>query len=650
MYKKDTLTAMGYSDEFAEFLSKYSSEILKQNGISEEQTNLPQFYDAMTGKKSRFADSSVDSNANVASRSSAAVMQEVDKPRQKLFAVYCIWNLLRKWHPDDLEYADTVVDAILTGLLYPHDLALFIYCHYCYAYSAEEIMKKGLPFIPKLYSKPAKHARSFIAHVNQFIQYASNHQSGAIALPGLWVAYAYYAKKDGLTKEERQQDYQEFIYTSNQPVRYSVQSPFINTSMLDKDYMLGQYGPEYDKDGKVIGHNFVYPDGSLPDFDWVDQIQREFYEFFNDTIDTLGHPITFPVQTAAMIKDEQSGLPKDRDFLDWFVKENVRHCSSNILLNYDPNNFASCCRMLNYTDPLKYTNSLGAGGDSIGSWGACTLNLAGIAGQGKKDNPNYGYEDFLKDVEKYAEIARELVRVRRHFVMQAVNRGELPLFTHGFIKPASLYLTVGIVGAYEGLKILGCFDEHPAEDSLTYYTDMLDMLNEGNKKASDEATNTIYNLEQVPAENAAVKLAALDRLMDRHSYQLLSNQWLPLSYDCDIFTRLETSGALDSAMSGGAIVHITSGAELNEDSMRTLIDYAAKTENVYFAVNYMFSCCPHCGTISHSANVLCCPNCGSEDLEKFTRVVGFVTPLATWSSARLAEKRTQLNLSMSNVN
>ena len=173
---------------------------------------------------------------------------------------------------------------------------------------------------------------------------------------------------------------------------------------------------------------------------------------------------------------------------------------------------------------------------------------------------------------------------------------------------------------------------------------MLDVLNDGNRKASDEATNTVYNLEQVPAENAAVKLAALDRLMGRHNYQLLSNQWLPLSYDCDIFTRLDTSGALDSAMSGGAIVHITSGAELNEASMKALIDYAAKTENVYFAVNYLYSCCPHCGTISHSSDAICCSTCGSEDLEKFTRVVGFVTPLSTWSSARLAEKRKQLNV------
>ena len=606
----------------------YSDELLRLNGVSDEQVNIESFYQCLTS--GNFADNSVDSNANVASRSSAAIMQEIDKPRQKKFALQQIHKVLSEWH--DADYADEVIDDILTGLLYPHDLALFMYCHYCYAYSAEEIMKKGLPFIPKLYSRPAQHARSFIAHVNQFVQYAANHQSGAAAIPGLWVAYAYYAKKDNLTLKERQQDYQEFIFTMNQPVRYSAQSPFINTSMLDHDYMLGQYG------------NFTYPDGSKPDFEFVDQIQREFYEFFNDTIDVLGHPVTFPVQTAAMIKDEKTGLPKDREFLNWFVKENVRHCSSNILLNYDPNNFASCCRMLNYTDPLKYTNSLGAGGDSIGSWGACTLNLAGIAGEGLKKSKDYSYENFLDDVKHYADVARELIRVRRHFVMKAIERGELPLFTHGFIKPASLYLTVGIVGAYEALELLGCFKDSRAEESLGYYVDVLDVLNEGNKAASDESTNTIYNLEQVPAENAAVKLAAIDRLLGRHNYKLLSNQWLPLSYDCDIFTRLETSGALDSAMSGGAIVHITSGNELNEKSMAALIDYAAKTENVYFAVNYMYSCCKNCGTISHSSDVKHCPKCGSEDLEKYTRVVGFVTPLSTWSSARLEEKRTQLDL------
>lgn len=642
---KDTLVNMGYDTAFSQKVSEYPERLLSLNGISEDQLDVPRFYEALMSKNSRLADTSVDSNANVGSKTTAAILQEIDKPRQRLYALQGIWKFVIE--KDGWKRATEVLDAIVKGLIYPHDLPLFMYDHYCYAFSAEKLMKDGLPFIPRLPSKPARHARSFIAHVNQFIQFASNHQAGATALPGLWVAYAYYAKKDNLTLEERQQDYQEFIFTCNQPVRYSAQSPFVNISLLDKYYMQGQYGDIYDEDGRVVGHKFVYPDGSLPDWKFVDQVQREFYEYFNKCIDDNGRPITFPVITAAMIKDKKTGMPADREFLEWFCKENAKHCAANILLNYDPNNFASCCRMMNYTDPLKYTNSFGAGGDSIGSWGVATLNLAGIAGEGLKNNrAGYSYQAFLEDVKKYADMAREIVHIRRHYVQLNIKRGLLPLFNLGYVKQESLYLTVGIVGAYEALEQLGCFAKDRVENCLGYYTEMLDVINKGNSDANDEKTNTIYNLEQVPAENAAVKLATIDRVLGRHEYKLLSNQWLPLSYNTDIFSRLEVSGALDTAMSGGAIVHISAGQELNADSMQALIDYASKTENVYFAVNYMFSCCHDCGTISHSANTALCPKCGGEHLDKFTRVVGFITPLDTWSTPRKEEKRIQLDLQM----
>lgn len=641
---KNNMISMGYDEAFVEMVCSVPSEILKLNGISMDQISVTDFFTSLTSVNNNLADVSVDSNANVSAKTTASVMQEIDKPRQRLFALQGIWQYLIEH--DDIDRAKEVLSAILYGLVYPHDLPLFMYNHYCYSFSAEKLMKSGLPFIPRLPSKPAQHGRSFIAHINQFIQYASNHQAGAAALPGLWIAYAYYAKKDNLTLEERQQDYQEFVFTCNQPVRYSAQSPFINVSLLDKQYMLGQYGDIYDDNGKVIGHKFTYPDGSTPDWEFVDQIQKEFYEYFNQCIDDCGRPITFPVITAAMIKDRKTGIPEDRDFLDWFCKENVRHGAANILLNYDPNNFASCCRMMNYTDPMKYTNSFGAGADSIGSWGVATLNLAGIAGEGIKNDPNYTYYNFLDDVKKYADIAREIVRIRRYYVQKNIDKGLLPLFTLGFIKPESLYLTVGIVGAYEALEQLHCFDDKTVEDNLLAYVDVLDVLNNTNKEASNESTNTIYNLEQVPAENAAVKLATLDRLCGRHNYVLLSNQWLPLSYNTDIFTRLEVSGMLDSSMSGGAIVHISAGNHLDEESMKALIDYASKSENVYFAINYLFVCCDECGNISHSANTNVCSHCGSTKLNKFTRVVGFITPVSTWSTTRKEEKRVQLDLKM----
>ena len=248
--------------------------------------------------------------------------------------------------------------------------------------------------------------------------------------------------------------------------------------------------------------------------------------------------------------------------------------------------------------------------------------------------------------EKFAVVFHCTAGKDRTGIVAALLLSFLGLFTLGYIKPESLYLTLGVVGVYEALEQLGCFKDKRVENNLEAYIDLLDLLNEGNKKASDEKTCTTFNLEQVPAENAAVKLATIDRELGRHNYKLLSNQWLPLSYDTDIFSRLEVAGALDTAMSGGAIVHISAGNTLDETSMMNLIDYASKTENVYFAVNYMFSCCRDCGTISHSASTTVCPKCGGDKLDQFTRVVGFITPLDTWSTPRREEKRVQLDLTM----
>lgn len=644
------LTLEGYHPDFASLISLYPEDVLHKNGISMEQLNINTFCPILIGGASNVADNSVDSNANVSHKTTASIMQEVDKPRQKLFALYNIWLFLVE--SKGKERADAVIDAIITGLLYPHDLAMFIYTFYCYSFSAQDLMYKGLPFIRKLPSDPAKHASSFIAHVNQFIQFASNHQAGATALPGLFVAYAYYAKKDNLTLKQRQQDYQEFIHTDNQPVRYSAQSPFINVSLLDREYLKGLYGTPDDKeleDGTIIKGKpkFVYPDGTLPDWDLVDQIQREFYEFFNDTIDRTGMPITFPVITTAIMKDENNEIV-DKEFFSWFCKENSKHAVANILVSNSPDSFASCCRMLNYIDPLKYTNSFGAGGDHIGSWGVCTLNLAGIAGEVKKSfSPDTDYKvlftEFLKSVEYYADMSREIIRLRREFVQRNIDMGLLPHVDHGFVKPESLYLTVGITGAYESLDLLGLADNQ--DKYVQYCVDLLECINEGNAKATDHSTYTVYNFEQVPAENAAVKLAELDNIYNRHSYKILSNQWLPLSYDTDIFARLETAGCLDTAMSGGAIVHISSGSSIDVPTMEMLIKYAIKTNNVYFAVNFTFSCCEDCNEITHS-EVDICPICGSYKITQFTRVVGFITPKKAWNKVRREEKRTQLDLSV----
>jgi anaerobic ribonucleoside-triphosphate reductase len=63
---------------------------------------------------------------------------------------------------------------------------------------------------------------------------------------------------------------------------------------------------------------------------------------------------------------------------------------------------------------------------------------------------------------------------------------------------------------------------------------------------------------------------------------------------------------------------------------------------VYFALNYILSRCTECeNVIVGEAPV--CPDCHGTTFDRFTRVVGFITPVRNWKKERREEfvKRTR---------
>ena len=70
--------------------------------------------------------------------------------------------------------------------------------------------------------------------------------------------------------------------------------------------------------------------------------------------------------------------------------------------------------------------------------------------------------------------------------------------------------------------------------------------------------NCTFNLEQIPAESFAVRLAKLDSLLGYNpsEFPLYSNQYLPLWEDSSIYDRFKLQGKFDSHTTGGAILHI----------------------------------------------------------------------------------------------
>ena len=64
-----------------------------------------------------------------------------------------------------------------------------------------------------------------------------------------------------------------------------------------------------------------------------------------------------------------------------------------------------------------------------------------------------------------------------------------------------------------------------------------------------------------------------------------------------------------------------------------MVNYIAEQGVTYFAFNLRINACKH----NHGFYGNTCPICGKPVETEFTRIVGFYTPIKTWSKTRKAE-------------
>jgi ribonucleoside-triphosphate reductase (formate) len=146
----------------------------------------------------------------------------------------------------------------------------------------------------------------------------------------------------------------------------------------------------------------------------------------------------------------------------------------------------------------------------------------------------------------------------------------------------------------------------------------------------------IYNMEQIPGESMAVRLAEIDKILGYNpsEHKLYSNQYIPLTQKASIYDRFRIQGEIDGYTSGGAILHLNVDDDkpLSSVQFGKLIKAAKDSGTVYFAVNYAYSEC-YSGHISVGMSDEC-PVCGKEIAKRYSRVVGFITPVSSWNSVR----------------
>lgn len=488
------------------------------------------------------------------------------------------------------------------GTMYFHDKTQAM-IPYCFAMDSSFLVGEGRPY-GTLHSLPPKRSDSFVAQLIETVMNMSQEFAGAIAVPDFFVNYSRFTINEKYkTHKDIENDFQKFIHVVNNQFRVGGQSPFTNLSIMDRELLKKNYEIEDEEFLEEIMKN-----------------QKIFIRFFiKGDPSKGGSPLRFPVVTSNIFYDKEQGGFKDREFFDWFSRKG-NNGNFNIYITNDVGKLSSCCRMQNDLKlMMKHLNidSFGNAGKSIGSHRVITLNLVRVLkqfkiGQSGKTNAI----DYLKYCMDLATIELFL---HKQILKDNIEAGFLKFF-----KPLgwadldrNFFSTIGFVGLFEACN----------GDTEQMY-DIVKLMKDYTFELSDRF-NLPINLEQCPAESAAINLAK------GTEYDILSNQYLPLWYDYNVIDRLKIAGRFDKEVTGGAITHVNVDHKMTEGQFRKLLVFAAEQGVNHFAINYVYSLCEE-GHFSNGKFEKC-GICGKPIIDYVTRIIGYFTPVSSWSEGRREE-------------
>lgn len=617
-----------YDYHFVKLLEKlqkrYGEEMFELEGIDSKNLDIAKFTNKFLESKTT-ADVSVDANANVDDQSILSWNYEFPKPLMKLNSLYHLWKDALKKH--GIKKANKMVELEINGAIRIQDLHGWL-LPYCWAASMSTIVNEGMPWVKNIKVKPVQHFSTYISNSVKFIYTLSTQCVGAIAGPDFLVYAEYFIRKDYGDEwfndqkkvKEIRQFFQTWIYGINDKGRGN-QSAFTNISVFDKYWR------------EALFSKHTNPDFSPCNLENLKRVQRLFVDVLLEQ--QKDNPFTFPVMTACQLKDPETGQILDKDWLDWLSTISVENKLMNIYTSSTVDSLSSCCRLRNNLSNAnigkdkEYSNSFGVGGLNIGSHRVVTINLPQIAYLSKYSEKD-DWKTFYNILESRIKISQDILDIHRELLTKLINNGNLPMYTYGCMNLAKQYSTVGFIGLNEALQIMGL--NIVESEGLKEGKKIINLINKLNEERTAKDGN-IRNVEQIPGESAAVTFCKKDKLQFPNiEYQLYSNQYIPLIKEALLTDRIKMQGEFDEDVSGGSILHIDIDSPMTKEQIKNVIQYAAKHNVIYFALDDCLSQCTTCGKV-HIGRLEKSP-CHQSKVKKWMRVVGFRTPVQSWNKTR----------------
>jgi ribonucleoside-triphosphate reductase len=285
-------------------------------------------------------------------------------------------------------------------------------------------------------------------------------------------------------------------------------------------------------------------------------------------------------------------------------------------------------------------------GELTGSIGVVTLNLPRLAylSSKKYDNVESAKKDFFIELEKYMNIAKESLELKRAFLEKQLEVGLFPAFKKYVGHLENHFSTIGLVGMNEmclNLLGTGIKDDEGKQFSL----EVLDFMRD---KIADfqEETGNLYNLEATPAESCAFRLAKIDvgefgediitqGNTNGFAPYYTNSCHLPVSEVEDILQVISHQEELQEKFTGGTVVHLYTQNSMSGDMAKHIIRTICENYKVpYVSISPVYSICPDHNFIEGNQPI--CPHCGKET-EQYQRITGYIRQVSKFNPGKKAE-------------
>ena len=605
--------------------------------------------------------SNTDGNANTSAKNVATLEPEVFKDDFRTIQRYRMKRKLKQMYP---EVAYDYERDIEGHEIYIHDEASTpTLKQYCMAVSLYPLMLEGCGVLDKTTPSEPNDLQSFSGQLVNSIFTLSAQCKGAVAVGSYFIALNYYiiaeygekwyehlddivtssnCKKSRTMRNMIEKAFKQFVCGINQPAgNRGYQSPFTNISYYDHTYFSSLFG------------TFYYPDGTQPEWEAVDALQRLFMNWFNQW--RLRQLVAFPVETMAMVYDPKTGDIIDKDYKDLTAEMYAKGHSFFTYISDSADSLASCCRLRNELAENTFSPTSGMTGIKTGSANVITLNVNRIIqnyfGPYKHEevvkkelwNDSVHRSEFVKYLTSILERVYKYHIAYKTMLYEWESKGAYASSNGGFINIKDLYSTIGINGLNEAARFLGLEVSNNPE-YIQFLQLVLGTIKEQNKKHSihDKKRPFLFNSECVPAESLGGK---------NYRWDKSDGFWVPEDenlYNSYFYNAHDNTSVLDkfilhgrqttSYCDGGSALHCNLQDHLSKEQYLKLIDFAVSQGTNYFTFNIPNSQCDDCHFITkHPIKV--CPKCGGSHITQYTRIIGYLRPITAFGSDRKIEAK-----------